>query len=476
MVLGSMESTTALPAAEAACVQATFPQVECVVTPMAAPKSVGPCRQSLKATPAVSDRVLWLLAMAMATLALALVCLVVTLSTAMSTAGERTAKRTSSPVGWLGACGAIVAFGSTNLLRKLSSLQDADAAARPGLFAMFTCLGIGLTNVLLCWALRLCGLLDGGFALGDLVWGLTGALDISAIQFAAFRAVDLLGVAVAPALRCGIGMTTSFCWGLVAFEEPVQSVTGAAVALVALAAGVAVCASSRTELPQKAAALIQRCWQPEHTKARSQATADIEQCANGGDGKEERGRDPREASKSSPVVTAALIPPEVVAGISLTVLIGIMDGSLMVPYKMHLLQFGGDAAGGSPEDLSFEYLQVFGISLLLLSPLLLLFQGALWQRQQKPFAVFRASARTCALPGLTVGYFWAAGNACSVHATAYLGIALGFPLTQTCIVVNALWGLILFNEMPNCPRRLACAAGICTILTGAVLLAFYGST
>jgi hypothetical protein len=32
------------------------------------------------------------------------------------------------------------------------------------------------------------------------------------------------------------------------------------------------------------------------------------------------------------------------------------------------------------------------------------------------------------------------GNFSSMFATIYLGQTIGFPLTQTCIVVNGFWG------------------------------------
>ena len=43
-------------------------------------------------------------------------------------------------------------------------------------------------------------------------------------------------------------------------------------------------------------------------------------------------------------------------------------------------------------------------------------------------------------PDLRLYSFWAIGNLCSTYATYYLGQSVGYPLTQTCIVVAGLWG------------------------------------
>lgn len=51
------------------------------------------------------------------------------------------------------------------------------------------------------------------------------------------------------------------------------------------------------------------------------------------------------------------------------------------------------------------------------------------------------------LPGLSSGILWAAANIMSVHATWFLGMKVGFPLTQTCVVFNAMWGILYFKEI-----------------------------
>lgn len=38
------------------------------------------------------------------------------------------------------------------------------------------------------------------------------------------------------------------------------------------------------------------------------------------------------------------------------------------------------------------------------------------------------------------------GNFCAMYATIYLGQTVGFPLTQLCLVVNGLWGILWVRQ------------------------------
>merc|ERR1712187_83525 len=57
--------------------------------------------------------------------------------------------------------------------------------------------------------------------------------------------------------------------------------------------------------------------------------------------------------------------------------------------------------------------------------------------------------RRAALPGICSGVLWASGNTLSVHATLRLGQAVGFPLTQSCVLVSGLWGIFYFRELTD---------------------------
>ena len=73
--------------------------------------------------------------------------------------------------------------------------------------------------------------------------------------------------------------------------------------------------------------------------------------------------------------------------------------------------------------------------------------------------------------GVVTGALWAVGNFLSVHATLALGQAVGFPLTQSCVVISALWGILYFGELARRSRLAEFGAASVVVLAGAALLA-----
>jgi hypothetical protein len=80
----------------------------------------------------------------------------------------------------------------------------------------------------------------------------------------------------------------------------------------------------------------------------------------------------------------------------------------------------------------------------------------------------------CALAGLATGGLWAAGNVLSVHAAMRLGQAVGFPLTQVCVVVSALYGVFVFGELRARAARVLFGASSAVVLAGAAALKMSG--
>jgi len=60
----------------------------------------------------------------------------------------------------------------------------------------------------------------------------------------------------------------------------------------------------------------------------------------------------------------------------------------------------------------------------------------------------------------------------SVQATNSLGMKVGFPLTQTCILITAMWGVFYFKEFDllRSPFAIRFCVGIAFILVGAYML------
>ena len=97
----------------------------------------------------------------------------------------------------------------------------------------------------------------------------------------------------------------------------------------------------------------------------------------------------------------------------LCVSVGLCDGALLVPFK--LSTYGNTQNNGIFE--VFRYLASFGISSILVSPILFFFYCFFLNKRRVPCFHFR----TAFLPGVSSGVLWAAANFLSVHATYYLG-------------------------------------------------------
>ncbi len=74
------------------------------------------------------------------------------------------------------------------------------------------------------------------------------------------------------------------------------------------------------------------------------------------------------------------------------------------------------------------------------------------------------------LPGILSGIIWNAANFSSFYAILNLGLAIGFPLTQTSLFVSILWGLIYFREIKERSHILKVLIGGAILFLGAFLL------
>ncbi|CAE8708905.1 unnamed protein product [Polarella glacialis] len=340
-------------------------------------------------------------------------------------------KRTGSPIGWLGALTACLVFGSTTLLSKLSSFTRVDAATRGGLYAAFNALGSSTLNLSFAWVLRQNGLLSG--TVTGLPYGVFGASIISIVLTCCFMGCQKVGAACTVAVLASTGMCISFLWGIFVFHESLRSVAAAALALLVLALGASLCSVANTQLPLR--------W------GRGVASEEGEGIGN----------------KEQSVALAT--------GIAFAFFGGLCDGTLMVPFKLFC-----KSAGTTTKSLTFKYMEAFGFGQGLCFIVMFLFQIVFWRQRNSSFNGFREAVRVCAAPGMVTGMLWAIANVGSIHATEFLGVALGFPLTQTNIIVHAFVGILLFGEMPHSAQRRTCGVAVLTILLGAACLAWAGSS
>lgn len=72
---------------------------------------------------------------------------------------------------------------------------------------------------------------------------------------------------------------------------------------------------------------------------------------------------------------------------------------------------------------------------------------------------------------LGAGALWMVGTHGCFWALNGLGYAIGYPLTQLNLLVNLLWGILIFKEYPTTKERLKISVAAIIILIGALFLA-----
>lgn len=286
-------------------------------------------------------------------------------------------------------------------------------------------------------------------------------------------AIRLLGAAAGPGIWCGIGMIVSFVRGTSVFGEKVH-VTASAIGLTCLTSAVAGIALAQTDLgwfcarmqghPTLAAAdQAYEEVQPQLTDnsvSSVQPSAILEQTQD------------LAASELSVEVDAGTKQDSqlsksshVLSGIGFAIATGCLDGSLMAPFSAQKAEYGRD-------NEQVMYMGAFGLALPLVSiPVFgvwFLVQHILLEKPIPKWSILSQAI----MPGLCSGALWAAGNTMSVHATLRLGQAIGFPSTQVCVVVCALWGILYFKEIKECANLVLfwLATRLSVMLVGAFTL------
>jgi len=185
-----------------------------------------------------------------------------------------------------------------------------------------------------------------------------------------------------------------------------------------------------------------------------------------------------------------------IKAVFICILAGLCDGSLMVPFKLTMMTSHND---DSKLHDTLCYLASFGISSIVVTPtvylLYYLFNRFYSTEEIQP--PLNSSNNTIitndethnndnnswippsVLPGLSSGILWASANILSVHATWFLGMKVGFPLTQTCVVFNALWGILYFKEIDLMDYKsgnlMRFAGGLVMVMLGSYFLAHSAS-
>ncbi|CAK0871100.1 unnamed protein product [Prorocentrum cordatum] len=226
-------------------------------------------------------------------------------------------------------------------------------------------------------------------------------------------------------------MVVSFTWGVTAFGHVVSSWRGSCPALGLLVLGVCLAAASGSDTARKL--------------GRRQL------------------RQAQEGTYGTCCEDGLLVPADAAGpargalrtalGCGCAVAVGLMNGTLMVPVTF--FQSGSSTLGISGykgnllSPIAFLPSLSIGILCMQVPTFLIYFARDIYEGRLPKF-----QAAVAAAPGLVTGAYWAMGNFASMFAMTYLGQTIGFPLTQTCIVVGGLWG-IFYRAAP--PRLSPCS-------------------
>jgi len=124
----------------------------------------------------------------------------------------------------------------------------------------------------------------------------------------------------------------------------------------------------------------------------------------------------------------------------------------------------------SPPENQYIFLASFGIGVILMMPIFTL---------SYLFVLFRCfeerieiNLRFVSIAGLVSGFIWNIGNWGSIFATVLLGLACGFPLSYTFIVITGLWK-VYFSEISGFKSTGLYIFSACLLIGGASLLGAY---
>jgi glucose uptake protein GlcU len=366
--------------------------------------------------------------------------------------------------GYLAVLGAIFFFGSIGVMIKSKKLAEAKVDAM--VFQLYYSLAIFISSWLV--------LTYKPFVFT--YWGIVGAALWVPASILTIFAIKYTGLSISQGIWSGSSIIVSFLWGAIFYPmidphkddkgksntDEVKSFPLSAVALAVLCVGILGLSLSGTQTIADMQykfpfidSLFGRCRKP----------AKKERRGINSDGHYEAVSSDIDSNDEEAVEEDALIdPPEQpvslkarLFGMLCAVAVGLPNGSMLVPLRLA----PSDAQG-------INYMISFGIGVLAVTPALALVYFLL----KREIPVFHL--RVALVPGLLAGFVWNLGNFCSIYATLYLGLTIGFPLTQVALLVAGLYGIFFFKEITSWFAILFFFVSAGVLLGGAALLSVFG--
>jgi len=269
-------------------------------------------------------------------------------------------------------------------------------------------------------------------------------------QVLGYLAINEIGYAVGPAIWVGVTIVVSFIWGAGVFDNHVKSWFGAIGAIAVLLLGVTLAAASvMISDRQRRQARVQLLDGQKVPDAEQAENADNAVITKGGE---------EPLADSGGFAFGALC----------AVGLGVCNASTMV--SMTCFQNGCDVIGVQAYTgkilAPLAFLPSLAAGILVAQPVMF---ALYWGRSMARGVMPQFHFSKVALPALLTGAFWGMGNFNAMFATVYLGQTIGFPLTQCCLTINGLWGILYYKEIIGRAAILTYALSSVIILIGATM-------
>jgi len=311
--------------------------------------------------------------------------------------------------------------------------------------------------------------------------GFIGAALWANANMLSFLAIKACGLAIAQGTWNGMVIIVSFLWGAVYFHEPIGNLTLVIIGLCLIFLGIICISSCDTQihhsLPPSMQFLYRLNWifAPEGESS-SQIEEEMKPILTDED---EPKHVVKQKIESHPVLpnyhisTNRLtkahledISHQFFFGVILAAMIGFAFGCSFVPMKFLPSEFEGKAR--------VVYVISFSIGVMIIATVYLFFYLLYVQFYEKQDWKSKFNYHDVG-PALIGGLLWSVANYCGTFVIIYLGMAIGFPLAQSSIVISGLVGIFILHEITRMAAIFQFFIGSAIVLGGCAVLAVFGS-
>jgi len=348
--------------------------------------------------------------------------------------------------GYLAVAASALAWGSFGVFTKTAAIRE--AKVDPMVIQCYMSVAIFLVSWLVAAI--------PGVGVSFTYWGVIGAAIWTPASCASIFGIKYLGLGVSQGSWSGIIMVTSFVWGVAYFSYPVEHIALTILALVLLLLG-------SSGLAITGAGILRRLGLPEYIPADDEKHSS---CNNVSINKEEESLlgNNNNTSNTEPTPTTPTVTVfQRIIGVICVLIVGLFAGSVMVPFNLF-------QKTNSSVTHSIKYLISYGIGVLGVTPLLVIPYFVI----KREMPNFHLNKPSIIIFGLLTGVTWSIGNFASYYATDYLGLSIGYPLTQMALLVAGLWGLFWYREIKGWFSITQFFSFAIIVLAGAALLGIFG--